>query len=214
MNKTACFGTATYDQATSNSDLTLLRTHTTRILRATKLLVYIHNTRLPASLWSFTVLLQPRNGRVILSWLGLPLHTWFKSTIFNFNLMGEVLIAPLSSPVWRANVHLDIFRMTGCVQSLFGSIPALCALGIDSQVDIQDVDSVERFGHTLHHYGLGRLSRIWRPFQYHFVMHLTDANKCKRWGNDVMEYMLLLFVDFVYVYIKDNAIVVCPSFKL
>jgi len=100
---------------------------------------------------------------------------WLRSTIF-FYLAGEVFDRTIViNRVWG---QMCIWTFLGWqdVFSLFGSVPALCALGVDSQVDIQDVGSVERFGHTLHHYGLGRLSRIWGPFQDHFIMHL----RCKQ----------------------------------
>jgi hypothetical protein len=29
-----------------------------------------------------------------------------------------------------------------------------------------------------------------------------------------MEYVLLLSIDFLFIYIKENTIVVCPSFKM
>jgi hypothetical protein len=58
--------------------------------------------------------------------------------------------------------------------SLLGCIPILCTLGINSQVNFQDVGAVEGLRHALNHYGLGHISRLCRSFQYDFIVHLKD----------------------------------------
>ena len=61
-------------------------------------------------------------------------------------------------------------------RSLLGCIPVLCTFCINSQVNRQDVGAVEGLGHAFNHYGLGNLSRLWRSFQYHFIVHLKDRS--------------------------------------
>jgi hypothetical protein len=59
--------------------------------------------------------------------------------------------------------------------NLLGCIPIPCTLGINNQVNLQDVGTVEGLRHALNHYDLGHISRLCRSFQYHFIMHLKDG---------------------------------------
>lgn len=58
---------------------------------------------------------------------------------------------------------------------LFACIPSLRTLGIDSEVNLEEVVAVEGFGHALDYYSLRQLRRLCGPFQYHFIVHLVNT---------------------------------------
>ena len=190
--------------------LTLLRTYTTRNLRSITLLVYIHNSRQ----------LPPRNGRVILSWLGLPLQTWqsWRCSLHDdssppFFLSGGrgLWSHHCHQPCVGANVHLDIFRMTGCVQSIW-----------------QRTSSLRTWRRQPgRHSGCWFRRKVWTytpplwpwPSQQNLralpgsLHHAPEMQTNANFEWMMLWNMCLLFVDFIFVYIKKT-IVVCPSLKM
>ena len=63
---------------------------------------------------------------------------------------------------------------------LLGRIPILCTLGINRQIHLKNILSVERSWHAVDHYGLGYLSWLCWPFQDNFIVNLFTYKSFSR----------------------------------